>query len=306
MSEDVRVKLRGNTLYLEEVGKQTPESLESAFNDENEKIDKIREKLAMLIAGNPKDLMTKYDEEEYGTVTGFIEEKINEILADASEAYSKIERLSILENILDEWSQTLFFEGDNKYIFDPVNFEDNEQITTFVYPTKKIDKNAENERINVEFYGKPHTNNSFKEIFEAGKKNIVMNDKLSDVISCNWVAFFDDKLFVTYDGQFVFQDTDSALKAIKDQMSQTFVNRCSYSYFEKEPENAKKFFDDVKTYSPGQEKFIDKCIDKIKNDKAFYATTDCAKLFNIMNDAFDQYLESHIKYFRLSELPKIN
>lgn len=303
MSEDVKVKLRGNTLWLEDVGKQTPKSLESAFNDENEKIDKIREKLAMLIAGNPKDLMTKYDEEEYGSVTRFIEEQINEILCDASEAYSKIERLSILENILDEWSQTLFFNDDNKYMFDPVNFEDNEQITTFVYPTKKIDKDAENERMNVEFYGKPHTNNSFKEIFDAGKKNIEMNNKMSDAISCNWVAFLDDKLFVTYDGQFVFQDTDSALKAIKDQMSQTFVNRCSSSYIVNEPENAKKFFDDVKTYSsPGQEKFIDECIEKIKHDKSFYATKDCAKLFDIINDAFDKYLGFHIKYFQLSEL----
>ena len=303
MAEDVRVKLRGNTLWLEDVGKQTPKSLDSAFNDENEKIDKIREKLAMLIAGNPKDLMTKYDEEEYGTVTGFIEEKINEILGDASEAYSKIERLSILENILDEWSQTLFFNDDNKYTLDPVNFEDNEQITTFVYPERKLNHDAENERMNVEFYGKPHTNNSFKEIFEAGKKNIETNNKLSDAISCNWVAFFDDKLFVTYDGQFVFQDTNSALKAIKDQMGQTFVNRCSSSYVVNEPENAKKFFDDVKTYSsPGQEKFIDECIEKIKTNKSFYATTDCAKLFDIMNDAFDKYLGFHIKYVQLSEL----
>jgi len=306
MAEDVRVKLRGNTLWLEEVGKQTPESLEFAFNDENEKIDKIREKLAMLIAGNPKDLMTKYDEEEYGSVTVFIEQKINEVLEDAQDAYSRLERLSILDNILDEWEETFSYNDDAKYVLGPVNFKDNEQITSFVYPVRKLDKDTENERMNVEFYGKPHTYNSFEEIFEAGKKNIEMSNELSEAISCNWVAFFDDKLFVTYDGQFIFKDTNDALKAIKDQMGQTFVNRCSYSYLDKEPENAKKFFDDVKAYSPGQEKFIDECIEKIKNDKAFYATTDCAKLFNIMNDAFDNYLELHIKYFRLTELPYIN
>lgn len=300
MNEDIRVKLRGNTLWLGEIGKQTPESLESAYNDENEKIDKIREKLAMLIAGNPKDLMTKYDEDEYGTVTRFIEEKINEILDDANEAYSKIERLSILENILNEWTETVLYD-DNKYVLDPVNFADNEQITTFVYPEKKFDADAKNESMNVEFYGKPHTNNSFKEIYEAGKKNVEMNNKLSEAISNNWVAFFDDKLFVTYDGQFVFKDTDTALKAIKDQMSQTFLNRCSYQYFQCEPENAKKFFDDVKAYS-GEDEFINKCIEQIKNNKAFYITSDAAKLFDIMNDAFDKYLESHIKYFKLSEI----
>lgn len=305
MSEDVRVKLRGNTLWLEDVGKQTPNSLESAFNEENEKIDKIREKLAMLIAGNPKDLMTKYDEEEYGTVTGFIEEKINEIMSDASEVYAKLERLSILENILDEWTETFSYNDGDKYVLGPVNFKDNEQITIFVYPEKKLNHDAENERINVEFYGKPHENNSFEEIFEAGKKNIEMNNKLSEAISCNWVAFFDDKLFVTYDGQFIFKDTDTALKAIKDQMGQTFVNRCSSSYVMNEPMHANKFFDDVKAYaSPGQEKFIDECIEKIKTNKAFYATTDCAKLFDIINDAFDKYLGFHIKYFKLSELTK--
>ena len=305
MSEDVRVKLRGNTLWLEDVGKQTLTSLESAFNEENEKIDKIREKLAMLIAGNPKDLMTKFDEEEYGTVTGFIEEKINEIMGDASEVYAKLERLSILENILDEWAETFSYNDDDKYVLGPVDFKDNEQITTFVYPVRKLDKDTENERMNVEFYGKPHESNSFEEIFEAGKKNIETNNKMSDAISCNWVAFFDDKLFVTYDGQFVFKDTGTALKAIKDQMGQTFVNRCSLSYVVNEPMHANKFFDDVKAYtSPGQEKFIDECIEKIKNNKAFYATTDCAKLFDIMNDAFDKYLGFHIKYFQLSELAK--
>lgn len=304
MNEDVKVKLRGNTLCLEEVGKQTPESLESAFNDENEKIDKIREKLAMLIAGNPKDLMTKYDEEEYGSVTGFIEQKINEVLEDAQDAYSRLERLSILENILDEWSQT-FFLGSNDYVFGPVDFKDNEQIKAFVYPEQRFDEATTKQRIDVEFYGKPHTNNSFEEIYDAGKKNIEMNDKLSDAISNNWVVFFDDKLFVTYDGQFIFKDTDTALKIIKDLMNQSFLNRCSYSYVMNEPAHANKFFDDVKAYvSLEQEKFIDECIEKIKTNKSFYTTTDYSKLFDIMNDAFDKYLESHIKYFKLSELPK--
>ena len=142
MAEDIKVKLRDGMLFLEDLGKQTPNSLESAFNDENEKIDKIRERLAMLIAGNPKDLMTKYDEDEYGTVTRFIEEKINEVMGDARDSYCRLERLSILENILDDWDGKCFGNDSKCWMFDPVIFIDNEQIIAFVYPEKKLNEDV--------------------------------------------------------------------------------------------------------------------------------------------------------------------
>lgn len=301
MAEDIKVKLRDGMLLLEDLGKQTPNSLESAFNDENEKIDKIRERLAMLIAGNPKDLMTKYDEEEYGTVTGFIEEKINEVMSDANEAYSKIERLSILENILDEWDGKCFGDDSKCWMFDPVNFEDNEQINAFVYPEQKLNEEVETEHIDVEFYGKPHKSNTFAEIYANVLKNIAMNDKIRNQIEEMVVAYVDDRLFVMWNGKFAFKTKEEAFAAIKDQMRPNVTNRFMQSYFTTEQENAKKFFDDVKANLESQttKEQVDLCIEKIKESKSF--TTIVNLLYNIVNEAFDNFLKKHVTFAYLKK-----
>lgn len=302
MSEDVKVKLRGNTLWLEEVGKQTPKSLESAFNEENEKIDKIRERLAMLIAGNPKDLMTKYDEEEYGTVTGFIEDKINEIMGDASEAYAKLERLSILENILDEWDGNYFGDDSKCWTYDPVNFEDNEQINAFVYPEQRFDEEVKQENIDVEFYGKPHKFNTFDEIYANGLKNIAMNDKIRKQIEEMVVAYVDGNLFVMWNGKFAFKTKEEAFLAIKDQMRPNITSRFMQSYFTTEQENAKKFFDDVKANLESQttKEQVDICIEKMKESKSFMSK-EMNTLYNIVNEAFDNFLKKHVTFAYLKK-----
>ena len=302
MAEDIKVKLRNGMLFLEDVGKQTPDSLEFAFNDENEKIDKIREKLAMLIAGNPKDLMTKYDEEDYVTVTGFIEEKINEIMGDVSEVYAKLERLSILENILDEWDGKCFGDDSKEWMFDTVNFEDNEQINAFVYPEQKLNEEVEKENIDVEFYGKPHKSNTFAEIYANGIKNIDMNDQIRKQIEEMVVAYVDDRLFVMWNGKFAFKTKEEAFAAIKDQMRPNVTNRFMQSYFTNEQENAKKFFDDVKANIESQttNEQVDTCIEKMKESKSFMAT-EMNTLYNIVNEAFDNFLKKHVTFAYLKK-----
>lgn len=302
MAEDIQVKLRDGMLLLEDLGKQTPKSLESAFNDENEKIDKIRERLAMLIAGNPKDLMTKYDEDEYGTVTRFIEEKINEVMNDANEAYSKIERLSILENILDEWDGKCFRDDYKEWMFDHVNFEDNAQINAFVYPEQKLNEEVEKENIDVEFYGKPHKSNTFAEIYANGLKNIAMNDQIRNQIEEMVVSYVDDMLFVMWNGKFAFKTKEEAFAAIKDQMRPNVTNRFMQSYFTNEQENAKKFFNDVKANLESQttKGQVDTCVEKMKEDRSFMSK-EMSTLYNIANEAFDNFLKKHVTFAYLKK-----
>lgn len=304
MNNDANVKLRYGTLYLEDIGKHTPDSIQFAFNDVNENIDHIREKLAILISSNPKDLMSKEDYDEYGGVMEFINAKIDEILEDANDSYSKLEKLTILETILDEWNGNPYFKEDNSGIFDKVDFKDNEQIKAFVYPCERKDESVKQEKIDVEFHGKPYKSNSFDEIYNGCKKNINTNSLMQESINKLLLVYIDGKIFSTFDGQFAFKNETEAMKAIEEQMDFDILNRINKRYIKSE--NSSKFYNDAIKYLDNEEsKFIKEYIEKIKNEdeRNIIGSSEYSKFYELVKKSYINYLNSeHLNFVKVSDI----
>lgn len=306
MGKDITVKPRYGTLYLEDLGNYTPDSIQFAFNDTNENIDHLREKLAILIASNPKDLMSKDDYEEYGGVMEFIKQKIDDILEDARDSYSKLERLTILDTILNEWEGNPYFDNDNTGMFDKVDFKDNEQIQAFVYPRDRKDESVKQEKINVEFFNKQHKSNYFEEIYGDCKKNLDMNHLMQENMNKLILAYIDGKIFVTFDGQFAFKNETEAMKAIEDQLDFDILNRIHKRYFDGEAKNSEKFYNDVIKYLDEEEvNFVKEYIEEIKkNDERYIiGTVDYSRFYELVKKSFINYLkDEHIHFVRINEI----
>lgn len=306
MNDVTTVKLRYGNLHLEDIPKCTPDTIVCEQNETNEAISRIREKLSILVASNPKDLMSKNDYEDYSDVMSFITAKVDEVLYDAQESYSRLERLSILETILDEWSHDPYFRDDNTGIFDKVDFKDNEQIQTFVYPSERKDETVNQERIDVEFHGKPYKSNSFEEIYDGCKKNIAVNHLMEEQINGLVLVYVDGKVFVTNDGQFAFKNETEAMDTVMSQMDPSILHRMYNGCIVGQPENAKKFYDDVVFYLNEEDgNFVRNFIENLASDDTKYmlGSPEYSKFYELAKTAFNKYvMKHHIKFVRLDEL----
>lgn len=301
----ITVKPRNGQIYLDGISKHTPNSIEYATRNENDKIKSIREKLAILIASNPKDIITDDDISEYGDITSFITAKIDEIVGEIGESFSMLEKLDILDDILFNWKDD---DEELNRIAKPEDFSNGDYRN--VYPEAVFDEESNAETLNVEFYGKPHLTNSFEEIYASCKKNIDMNSEIVDDIEAKYVGFVDGKLFAKYDGTFAFTSEDAVKAEIKEQMHNSLFSRMNKTYILNESENAKKFFEDVKKYiSEEDSKKIDEYISQISaearnNSLKSISYADIATIHEIINRAFENYCEERIKIVSMKDICK--
>ena len=100
-SEGVSIRPRFTTIYFDDIHSKTLEGVEEEKRECQEEVYKIRERLAMLIAGNPKDLMGKEDWDEYTDPTSWITWQLDELEEQLQSALQKYGELNVYERILE-------------------------------------------------------------------------------------------------------------------------------------------------------------------------------------------------------------
>lgn len=290
MSSDYgkNVSLRYSQLYLDDIHAETPEGIESEKADCVAKIKEMREKLAMLIAGNPKDLMSKYDIEE-GNPQTWITENIDEIETELGIQYRKLERLDILDNILFEWEHGRI--SDSWEDMTPDLNPREEDSKRYIFPEDV--KQNESEHYAIMFGRKTLDDDSLNEMYAKCKANLSAEDFRRETIENSVCALVDGQLFVTYLGQWVFPNEEEAFKAVKNKLNIPTTDYINKRFIK---EHKAFFIDAINNCNDEDAKLIMKYLENVSND------TQCdmglmTEFYDAVMRCIDSFLKKHIKFY---------
>lgn len=298
-SEGVYVRPRYPVVYFEGVNSKSLDGVQSEEQQCQEDVYKIRERLAMLIAGNPKDMMSEDDWEEYAGPTAWITAQLNEIEEDLQYTLRKYGKLELLEEMLYEWENSLFSTKQYETIFEDVNISKlSEKATNIVFPEEKFANNT-NEKMMVSMGAAQPIENSFEEMFNDGMKNIDLDEPYRDIINNLYIATVDGKIFTTYSGQCMFKSEEEAFEAIKHRLNVSIHPYASTKYIKEHPEfyvnSVFKYLgkDDVEFMKP----FI-----KDSEKLGTIISKSYSKFYDLLQKAYNKFLMSKIKIVKISEI----
>ena len=252
----------------------------------------------MLIAGTPKDLMTTEDIEEYGNVSNWITAQLNEIEEDLQYSLKKSGKLEVLGDMLYEWEDDFNLNNDSTTIYDSVNFS-NGDSPDIVFPYEKFN-DEDNNKLAISIGFKEPTATSIEELLDDGMKNIDMLQKYRDLTENLVCTMIDNKIFVTYTGQWLFKNEFLALDAIKHRLNVSLYPYSHLNFIEKHPE----FFESIC-------KYLDE--DEAKRLKDYIANTNTlgtilsesfSDFYNLITKGFDNLLLSKIKFMKIKDIAK--
>ena len=290
-SDGKTVSLRYGQLYLDDIKSISPAGIEMEKNDCHIKIQEAREKLAMLIAGNPKDLMSKYDIEE-GDPKTWISENIDEIEEELAEQYRKLERLEILDTIFYEWEHGKLTNSWENMTPD-LDLTYDESLK-FVFPQDK--KDNEQEHYDIMFGKKKLDDHSFNEMYDKCKVNLNAEDFRREIIEDGVCVVVDDKLFITYLGQWVFPNEDEAFRAVKDKLNIPLTDYINKQFIKEHND----FFAIAASWANEEDaatifKYVAD-IDSIDGRNNMGLMTE---FYDALSRSIDKFLKSHMKFYTM-------
>ena len=298
-SEGVYIKPRYPLIYFDDVHSTSIEGIEEEQRSCQEKVNKIRERLAILIAANPRDLMSDNDYEEYGDATNWIVSQLNEIEEDLHEALRKYGKLEVYENILYDWESNLFTDNDYESIYHDLDIN-SKSAKNIIFPEEKFQN--EKERFSISLGATLPNETSLDELFEKGLENI-RSEKENIKRNENLVfAIVDNHLFSTYTGQWLFNNELYALSAIKHKLNISLYPYVNKKFIETHPEF---FTNSVINYLEEDEK--EKMIYYINNPECFSSilNKEYNNFYTLFQKAFDTFLKTKISFHKTSSFLSI-
>lgn len=295
-TDGVYIKPRYPLVYFDDIHSKTLQGVENEQRECQEDVYKIREKLAMLIAGNPKDLMSESDYEEYGDASNWITWQLNEIEEDLQLALRKYGRLEVYENLLYEWEES-DWSSSAQYstIYENPDLNSNDW-TNIIFPEPKYanDKDKWKVSLGIEL----PEEKSIDEVFGNAFKNIELEEQNQKIIENLVFAKINGKIFCTYTGQWLFKNEEQCFIAIKDKLGIQVSNYASMKFIKANPE----FFESVSKELIDVEK--DRLLDYVKNPESLgqIMAKNYNDFYSLLSKAFDHYILSRIDFYHMNKL----
>lgn len=295
-SDGVYVKPRYPLVYFDDIHSKTMNGVQEEQRECQEDVYKIREKLAMLIAGNPKDLMSEDDWEEYGGASAWITAQLNEIEEDLQITLRKYGRLEVYENLLYEWEDEDWSRSSEySTIYDRADLS-SEEDRNIVFPEPK--QADDKDRWKISLGMEPATEKSIDEVFENGFKNIELEEHNQRIIENLVFARICGKVFCTYTGQWLFKNEDECFKAIKDKLSIQVSNYSTKKFIEAHPE----FFKSVaKELDNEEQDRLHEYVNDV-NSLGTIMSKNYQDFYSLLNKAFDHYILSKVNFLHVNKL----
>ncbi len=285
-SEGVSIRPRFSTIYFDDIHSKTLEGVAEEKRECQEEVYKIRERLAMLIAGNPKDLMNKEDWDEYTEPTSWITFQLNEVEEQLQVALQKYGELNVYEHLLEQWDEgTWSTEASWEDVYDDIKHTADSKV---IFPTEEdADHNF---KYDIMFGKKKLEDKSIEEAFNRGLKNVKLDkDEQRSLYSKIYVTI-DDDIFVTYKGQWLFRSPKEAMKAVQHRLNIPVLE-----YFKNDfVNNHRDFFESLFEW-------INE--DEVKELKGFVENFDnftimskeYNRMYELINKAINNYMASRVK-----------
>lgn len=286
-SEGVSIRPRFSTIYFDGIHSKTLEGVEEEKRECQEEVYKIRERLAMLIAGNPKDLMNKEDWDEYTEPTSWITFQLNEVEEQLQEALQKYGELNVYERLLEQWNEGKWSaEASWEDVYDDIKHTADSKT---IFPEEE---DADHDfKYDILLGKKKLEDKSIEEAFNRGLENVKLDKDEQQALYRKVYATIDDDIFVTYKGQWLFRSPEEAINAINHR-----INIPVFEYFKNDfVNNHHEFFDSLCEWL-----YIDKDIDKLKSlvndfDNIKLMSSDYKKMYELVTEAIGNYMESRVK-----------
>lgn len=291
-SEGVSIHPRFSTIYFDDIHAKTLEGIEIEQHECQEEVFKIREKLAMLIASNPKQLMTDEDIEEHGTVQSWITAQINNIEEELQCVLKKYGRLEIYEQLLDEWVNGHFYEEAHwENLYEDIKDTSNSNI---IFPEEKC---ADTDFKHDLLFGKTKLeDSSIEEAFERGMNNVKLDDETRNQYYSKVYANIDGQLFVTYKGQWLFSSINSAMEAIGHRLNIPLLEYVKKDFIDRKPE----FFESLKKWlDENESKELDEYIENF--NKLPLMSKEYTRMYDLVKKATDNYIKSRVTFHTVEE-----
>lgn len=290
MTDGVSIKPRFSTIYFDDIHSKTLEGVEEEKRKCQETVQQMRERLAMLIAGNPKDLMGREDWDEYTDPTSWITWQINEIEEQLQEAIQKYGELNVYESLLDEWTdgrwsteaswediyEDVLKTSDSKLVFPEEQYADTEFKHDLLFGRTKLE------------------DSSIEEAFERGLSNVKLDEGNANEINNKVFAKIDGKLFVTYKGQWLFTSEEQAMKAVMHRLNIPVLEYFKTDFIKSHPE----FFDSINKWLDNEESEKFKSyIEDIDNIQIM--SSKFTNMYDLFIKGMNRYISSRVKFYNL-------
>lgn len=303
-SEGTLIKLREPMLYFDNVNITSVSQIESKSRSLENEIIKLKGKLTALALSTPKDITP----EDYNNPIEFVTEQVNDLISEYSDVLYDSYTVNEIERLLDGWRYTYGDEPKDLY----ENCKTDEEVNKQAFPE---DKHVEIKHDLNKFTFAPD-DKTVDDTINRAINNINLNWQISAQMSDKVVILWNNHLFADYDGQFVFKNTDCAMKVLDKKLDLHTSEYISGEFIEKHPDffpSILRKFDDPKyiNYYPNNEKYVKE--NKEKFEKAYnhfiendykYDIESLDTLYNLSNSVIKTiiYDKCNIKIVRLYDL----
>ena len=219
--EGTIIKPKNQTLYFD-VNINSVEQADSLYEELNRKYDKIEAEISELVLATPKDITPKGE-----APIDYIKERLDGIFEELHEIARDFYTVDVIRNIIEEWRYS-YGEG-YKQIYNEC--KTNEEVNKLAFPE---DKHIEVKRDLSKFTFAPPDDHIINTLTRS-IKSIQLNDELSEFIMDKYVIIQNKKLYVDYDGQFLFSSEENAVKAIKEKMDFHAIDYISKEFITQHP-----------------------------------------------------------------------
>ena len=284
------IRPRYPLVYFDGITAKSSEGIEQTRRDCYDKIAEVRERLAMLIASTPKEMMTKAEQED-STVQGWITENLDDIESELREVMGKLGELDVYENIIWDWENEFRYSNTWEDIWGIDDMSDNE-ARKIAFP-EQIDENAK-DKADYMLRGKHPNEKTVDEFLAKYMKNIISKKHYSDKIRNLVFATYDGQLFTTYTGQWLFKSKEEAIDAIKDEMSIPTLEYTGKKFTEANPE----LFDDLSGYLDTEEGERMKELAREAHD---VMSSSFSEFYGLFTKAVDNLISHKFKFTTLDQ-----
>jgi len=239
--EGTLIKTRYPYLYFDNIDISSVSEAESTYNSLDKRLNRIKSDIATLVFSTPRDITPKGEQP-----LDYLNEKLDELFDELYEVSKDFYTTDIVKDILNEWSWGGY--SDDKELYP--NSKSDEEVNEKAFIE---DSHIEVIRDMKKFTFAPPDDNVNTTLTRC-IKNIQLNDSLSLWVGKKYIILLGNKLYVDYDGQFIFNSKTKAENILKKKMDFHAIDYISKEFNELHPNYFKTVIDNLKN---NKEKFIE-------------------------------------------------
>lgn len=252
-SEGTYIKLRNPFLYFDTVDIENVSEAESTENQKSKWIKELQGDFLSLAMATPKDITPKGEDP-----INYVKERVENLFSDFYDAYHELFDVQLINQILEEWKYS--YSSDPKEIYE--NCQSDNEVNKNAFPE---DRHEEIKRDLNKFTFAP-PDDSIGDALERSERNFNLYRDLSEFISDKYVIITHGKVYVDYDGQFLFKTEEAAKEVLKKRFDFHTSDYISKEFIENHP----NFFDSVirlMEYFSYEKEYIDKFTEAVNRFK---------------------------------------